>query len=263
VRLAVTTLLLVGCASPSDPPGPPPSSPITTATFNTAGPMIDDPVAGPAIANQLAAIQPDFAEIEECECDSLLAKLPAGYALVSGSESSEVGILYASDRWEQLDHGVLQFGDDDGWGPRLARWARMGDRNSDAEIYVYATHLCVPIRTDDDRCDTDRQLGYAKRIADDMASRAQAAVLGGDLNVFDGFEHGPVISYLRDAGLVDTLRAITPDDVSTFEGNDWAPPGRIDYVFASQPVTVLAATVATDFASDHRAVSATLLFAPQ
>lgn len=91
------------------------------------------------------------------------------------------------------------------------------------------------------------------------ATRVEAQ-LGGDFNVFDGFETGPVITRLVEGGLVDTLRTVTDEAVLTFEGNTWAPSGRIDYLFATAPLDVTAAAVATDSASDHRPVSATLAF---
>jgi endonuclease/exonuclease/phosphatase family metal-dependent hydrolase len=99
-------------------------------------------------------------------------------------------------------------------------------------------------------------------MLDDITHRDAPVVLGGDLNVFDGFEDDPALRLLIDSGLVDTLREVSDADVTTFEGNTWAPAGRIDYVLATAPVDVLAASVAEDSASDHRPVSATLSFPP-
>jgi hypothetical protein len=53
----------VGCVD--QVPAPPPPVPVTSVAFNVAGNLIDDPVTVPHIADQLAALHPDFAELEE------------------------------------------------------------------------------------------------------------------------------------------------------------------------------------------------------
>jgi endonuclease/exonuclease/phosphatase family metal-dependent hydrolase len=186
--------------------------------------------------------------------------LPDTYRLVSGRSDSEVGILYAADRWQELDAGVLDLGNDDGWGNRIVRWAKMGYIGTDSGVYVYATHFCVPIRPSEDRCDVDRQVAHARRIVEHIESHDSAAILGGDFNVFDGFEEGPVVSFFKGHGLVDVLREVTAQPVITFEGNDWAPAGRIDYLFATRGVHVSAASVGEGSGSDHRFVAGTMLF---
>lgn len=233
---------------------------MTSISYNVAG-ILGEPETGQVIADELAALHPDFVGMQECDDgDALLARLPAGYALVDGYQDSELAIVYASDRWDVADHGRMEFGNDDGWGMREAAWARMRHVPDDSEVTLYTTHLCVSIRTPNDPCDANRQLEYVRKIVGDIESRGGAAVLGGDLNVFDGFESGPVISYLTQHGMVDTLRQITSDPVTTFDGNSWAPAGRIDYLFTTSPVDVLAASVGADSVSDHRLVAATVTF---
>lgn len=260
MRIGACALALLGACNATDGPLPPPPAPVTSVSFNIAGETIVDPVSGPAIADQLAALQPDFAELQECACDHLLERLPDKYRLVTGAAASEIGIVYDAERWQQLDEGTIDLGNDDNWGDRIVRWAKLGYRGTDAGLYVYATHFCVPIRPAEDRCDTDRQIAHARKIVDHINSHDAVAVVGGDFNVFDGFEAGPVIRLFTDQGLVDTLREVTAEPVTTFEGNSWAPAGRIDYVFATAPARVLAASVAEASASDHRPVAATIAF---
>lgn len=232
-------------ASPS-----PPAEPVTAVTFNVAG------KSDPELANELLSLRPDFVALQESD-GALVEQMPT-HEMVD--EIERVGIAYLADRWRVIYDGVITFGDHDRWGPRVARWARMSELGTGAEVVVYSTHLCVPIRAPDDPCDTDRQLAHARLLVTHMRSHDAPIVLGGDLNVFDGFEDGPVVRYLASNGFVDTLRAVSDDDVTTFEGNSWAPAGRIDYVFASQPVLVLDASVVAESLSDHRPVIATLQF---
>jgi len=258
-RAWLVALGLGGCDVTLIPPG----GPITAVSFNVQGSdAIGDPETGPAIAGELAALEPDFAALQECvSCDLLLDHLPARYALVDLGDS-EIGILYDRDRWDVGVDGLIDLGDQDGWGVREARWASFFERATNALVFVYSTHWCVPIRSSDDACDEDAQLAHARTIAEDAARHDAPVILGGDLNVFDGFEDGRVLAYLTSSGLVDTLREVTSAPVITFDGNTWAPPGRIDYVLASSPVDVLDASVAAASASDHGPVSATLSFTP-
>jgi endonuclease/exonuclease/phosphatase family metal-dependent hydrolase len=256
----ITVLAASGSCTERRMLGPAPPDPITTVTFNIAGTTIEDPIAGPSIVAQLSRGDPDFMLLQECLCDKLAPMLPSNYKLTKGSEGSEVGIAYDAQKWLEIDTGVLELGNDDGWGKRLARWSWMQLSGGDSKIHVYSTHFCVPIRNDQDACDTGRQLAYAEQIVRDIDERSGAAIFGGDLNVFDGFASGPVVEFFRSHGLIDTLSAVTSDNPDTFEGNDWAPPGRIDYIFASQPARVEAASVAETSASDHRPVTSTVDF---
>ena len=173
-----------------------------------------------------------------------------------------MGLLYDATRWELRDRGRIALGDDDdGWGPRYAEWGLFAD-GGERGIVVYSTHWCVTIRSPDDACDAERQLDYADSILDAI-DPGLPAVVAGDFNVFDDFEDGQVVAYIKDAGLVDAYRSMNPTgDATTFIGNDWAPSGRIDYIFATAPVDVIAADIrsAPDAASDHHAVTATLAF---
>jgi hypothetical protein len=129
-----------------------------------------------------------------------------------------------------VDRGVLRLGNDDDWGRREIRWAEFRGREAPtaSPIYVYSTHWCVTIRNTDDECDVEKHLEYAELVLDDIAQRDGPAILGGDFNVFDGFEDGPVVQLFVERGLVDTLRAVTRAPVITYQGNNSFPPGRID-----------------------------------
>lgn len=161
----------------------------------------------------------------------------------------------------------LRLGDnDDGWGERVAHWARLYERSTGAPLDVYSTHFCVPIRRDDDACDEVRQLDYLAAILRHMDHRVSPAVpvvLSGDLNLFVGFADSDAIRVVLAAGLLDAFAGASPEDAGpTFLGNHWAPPGRIDYIFASAPVTLSEACLLGDGGSDHVALFAELAFGP-
>ena len=248
-------LVLAACSSTAPPVV------VDVVTLNVeGGDTITDPVRGQAIADQLAALHPGVALVQECvSCGALHDRMPAGYGLVDAPDS-ELGILYRAADWTLADTGTIVLGDgDDGWGLREARWAELSATEGGGTLYVNSTRFCVPIRATDDPCDTDRQLVYAGAVLDDIAARDAPVILGGDFNVFDGFERGPVIGLLRDRGLVPTLDG----SAATFGGNTWAPAGRLDYLFANSPVHVLAAWVQRTSASDHRPVSAIVASPPR
>lgn len=260
LALAAATVPLGGCGDNDEATAPVES--LTAISFNVHGrDAIADPVIGQAIADQIDAIRPEFSALQECvSCELLLARLPAGYSLVADNDAA-VAIMYRTEAWEVVESGLIVLGEnDDGWGSRKARWAVFHDLESEAEVRVYSTHWCVTIRNPDDGCDVDKHLVYAGKILDHIATRALPTILGGDFNVFDGFEDGPVIEFLGAHGLVDTLRQVSEEEVITYQGNDSFPPGRIDYVFASRPVDVTDAGVDLESASDHRPVRATLSF---
>ncbi|MCA9677223.1 MAG: endonuclease/exonuclease/phosphatase family protein [Myxococcales bacterium] len=239
-----------------------PIASLTVTTFNVAGDAaLADPRVARAITVELVGLAPDVALLQECAaCERVLATLPAPYALFHRA-GSELAFVYDASRWDVVADGALRLGnDDDGWGRREARWIELLSRDDDAPVVAYSTHFCVPIRSADDPCDTDRQLAYARRVVAQLGRRDVPVVLGGDLNVFDGFAAGPVVAALEAGGLVDPLRAVDAAATATFEGNAWAPPGRLDYLFATPPVEVLAASIATASASDHLPVTATLAF---
>ncbi len=219
------------------------------------------------LATQIAAIAPDFVALQECAfCDRLLDQLPERYRLIAPTEAG-VAIAYDGRAWAVAASGELVLGDDDdGWGPRRARWARFRRVDGESVIDVYSTHFCVSVRSRDDRCSAERQRAYAEAIVADLHERASAAaIIAGDLNVFEGFEAAPAVRFFTGNAmrpLVDVFRAAHPKEGgATFAGNDFAPPGRIDYLLATRPVRVLlASTPEAPGLSDHRPVVARLAF---
>jgi endonuclease/exonuclease/phosphatase family metal-dependent hydrolase len=273
-KVALPLLAVAVCAACADdvpaPPGPaavPPSGAIVGMTFNVAGAATTaDPVAGPTMAMQIEGSGADVVMLQECTgCPAFLSLLPDRYGLVH-DEGSEVAIAYDDDRWRPIADGSIVLGEnDDGWGRREARWVRLVERDGDGMFDVYSTHWCVTIRRDDDPCTPERHVDYARQIVDDLAARvSRFALVGGDLNVFDGFEDSLAVRYLEAQGLVDVFREVSDEDGITFQGNSWAPPGRIDYVFSTSPVDVHDATVDTSHpapgGSDHYPVIVTVSF---
>jgi endonuclease/exonuclease/phosphatase family metal-dependent hydrolase len=239
-----------------------PVEPVTAMSYNVA--QIDGGDRAAQVADLIAATHPDFVALQECvSCDAwLAAELGSGFEV--RPSRSGVAIGHESSRWVVSDEGVLSLGDnDDGWGERVAQWGLFSTADGQA-IYVYATHWCVTIRQLDDACTVDRQLEYAQSLVDHIQGRAFPGipvVVAGDLNVFDGFEGGEVISFLTDSGLEDLFRLANPDaDGTTFLGNSWAPRGRLDYVFSTAPVDVIDARIDQVDASDHYPVVATVQY---
>ncbi len=228
------------------------------------------------IADHITATQADFVALQECaNCDELRELLPSTYNLET--PRSGVSILYDHSQWLPTHSDFLTLGvDDDGWGERVLHWTRFEQLDSLAAegsghcVNVYSTHWCVPIRNPDDECDVSLQLGYAEKslhfLEERQADRAPS-LLAGDFNVFDGFETGAVIEHLTSAGLIDVLRASGSTDMGpTFQGNSWAPAGRLDYIFADSEVDIVDAyidrSVPDGAGSDHYPVVSTLRFVP-
>jgi endonuclease/exonuclease/phosphatase family metal-dependent hydrolase len=275
--LGLASLAAGGCAPGElaeacwqQPPGGAAAAPVpvTVMSYNLANEGAG--ARGETIAAHILATAPDLVAAQECAgCDFLLGEL-GGRFEATGPQVAGVAILYDPSAWVALSSGTIPLGEnDDGWGPRVAAWGRFAHVLTGERLDLYSTHFCVTIRSTEDSCTEERQLDYALQILEHARARTPPetpVVLAGDLNVFDGFEHGPVVSFLLDAGLVDLYRAADPEgDGTTFPGNAWAPPGRIDYIFAIPPVEVADAYVDRDSVedgagSDHYAVVATAVF---
>ena len=240
-----------------------PAHPLTTMAYNVA--QIDGGDKMIAITDEISTGRPDFLALEECvDCDLWLsAELGPDIEVVPSR--SGVAIAYDPSRWRMTEGDVLSLGDnDDGWGERIAQWGLFSTDDGEA-IYFYATHWCVTIRRPDDACTVDRQLEYAESVVQHIQDRAVPqipVVVAGDFNVFDGFEDGEVISFLKEEGLTDLFRVTNPDaDGTTFLGNSWAPSGRLDYLFSTAPVEVIDARIdQVEEASDHYPVIATVQY---
>ncbi len=263
---AVLAALVIGCGGDDVVCGE--AVPVTAVSYNVADQIGTS--NGDNIAAQLAAIAADFIGLQECPgCSALVEQLPEGYEMTATPRAG-VAIVFDSSRWRAEEQGVFPVGDnDDGWGERVVMWARFGNVATGHCVYFYTTHWCVTVRTPDDACDEERQLDYAAATLDHIGARevGQAPVLlSGDFNVFDGFEDGRVVDYLGAGGLIDVFRVADPDgDGTTFVGNDWAPAGRLDYIFATAPVEVIDAfidrdSIAAGEGSDHHPVIGSVRF---
>ena len=263
ILVMVSACLIAACGQDDQIGGP--AAALVAMQYNVA--QQGEGARGAAIVDDINSVMPDFLAAEECtNCDWLAAG--ADLALTE-SGAADVGLAYDESRWMLAERGAFPLGEnDDGWGHRVTKWGLFEDVRTGFAVYVYATHWCVTIRTPDDACDVAKQLSYFEITRRQIAGRTYPdlpVVLAGDLNVFDGFEDGPVIEEIERSGFVDTVRARGPvADTSTFQGNAWAPPGDIDYIFAMSPVEVEDAyvdrSVPVGEGSDHFAVVSRILF---
>ena len=240
--------------------------PITAMTYNLANATS---VRAQTIAQHIEGVSPDFVGAQECgECPSFVEQLPPAYELVADARAG-VALFYDASTWQVEEQNSVRLGNnDDLWGERVASWARFLHLETNQEVRLYSTHWCVTVRSSDDECDEVRHLEYAETLLGDIvcASDDAPVMVLGDFNVFDGFDQGLVVETLVGSGLNDVFRSANPSaDGTTFQGNDFAPAGRIDYVFASEPVEVLSSKIERDAipdgqGSDHYAVTATVLF---
>jgi endonuclease/exonuclease/phosphatase family metal-dependent hydrolase len=230
-------------------------------SWNLQGASPGDRAHVAALGARISTLRPDFIAVQECE--DCAGVLPASHRLVGASEAG-VGLAYDVRRWELLADGVLPLGvNDDGWGPRVARWGRFVQIGGHESVVVYSTHWCVPVRSATDACTAAQQVGYARQMVSHarLVGGAAPVVIAGDLNVFDGFQRSAAIRYLThpDSGfdLADPGAA-----VPTFAGNDFASGGRIDYVLVRGAEITGAPPLALDpRLSDHAPVVADLALA--
>jgi endonuclease/exonuclease/phosphatase family metal-dependent hydrolase len=264
---------LLGCAGQSDPVAPLSGDvPVTIMTYNVAqltrtgewGKLEN-------LAEQIAQIGPAFAGVNECEpCEELIDLLPAAYDLVASARAG-VSVIYDSSRWTLDDHGFIRLGEnDDGFGERVALWARFGDNETAGRVLVYATHWCLRTRSDDDACDVERHLIYADRILRHIRDREPndlPVILTGDLNIGEQTADEPILGYLAESGLIDAHRVQQPTgDIITLPGapDNEIIPSRADYILATPPVDIVEAyvdeTIPRGTGSDHYPAVATIRF---
>lgn len=212
---------------------------------------------GVAIVNYMAEKKPDFIGAEECEgySDWILQRL-SGYA-ASGDEKHGVNIFYKKEIWIPEESGFINIPEQDQWGQRVMRFTKFKHIETGKRLAFYTTHWCV--------CSDAKLLNTAEAVAVNILEftpEGYGAILTGDLNVFDNFENGMAVRYLK--GLYgnnkfpmrDTFRDLFPNA----DGSTFGAAGKIDYIFASGLLT-------TDYAeidrsatvSDHYPVIAEVL----
>lgn len=280
--LLATAAALGACAS-----GPPaaPDAPVRVMSFNVRVDVASDGLdAWPHRVEAVAATvrQADVAGVQEATAAMLdtlalrlrdFARLGTGRDADGGGEQS--AILYRPDRFDRLDDGTFWLSPtpdvpgSQGWDaalPRIATWARLRDRRTGRALVVVNTHF--------DHVGQTARRESARLVADRALAIADGAplVVMGDLNAPDGSDVVRTFAaVLRDTRLVSE----TPPSggAATWNGFGRDPDGeRIDYVFVSDGVRVLAAatldrtigdvlgTAATRLPSDHHAVTATVSF---
>jgi len=187
-------------------------------------------------------------------------------------------ILYNSARFEMVDGGTFwlsEMPDVKGsfsWGSacvRICTWARLIEKSTGKELWVYNTHL-------DHVSQTAREKGVeliSRRIAE--RDGEGPVVLMGD---FNAGEDNAVVKFLTGGGaigrvmvdvvMVDTFRVVRPTakEVGTFNAFAGKTDGaKIDFIFTQAETEVLNAEIVRDnldgrYASDHFAVTAKILF---
>jgi endonuclease/exonuclease/phosphatase family metal-dependent hydrolase len=273
---AAAVLAATACGDSGSAPDPTPLSgdvPVTAVTYNVFGQrtLQREPEKGEAIAAQLAQLAPDFIGVNECDaCGGLVELLPAHYEMVSGETLRGVGVIHDTRRWRLEDHGALTLGgNDDGWGERVALWARFAHIETGGALLFYATHWCVATRSPDDLCDSARHLEYADTVLAHAEARRPPdlpVLLTGDLNIGEQDGGGQVLAHLSERGFIDTHRVVEPEgEIFTYQGNEIAPPARADYILVSSPAEIVEAyvdreTVPEGSGSDHWPAIATVRY---
>lgn len=230
------------------------------------------------VHEQIARAAPDFVGMQEVLPNQRadVAKM-IGDRFASLSRTREADpdkgeactLWYRTDRWrlDDTDHGTFWLSEtpevpgSKSWDsslPRLCTWGRFIDKQTGRALYVFNTHF-------DHRGEQARRQS-AKLIAERIKSRKhidEPAILTGDLNA--GEDSAPIAT-LRDAGFIDTFRAVHPDAkiVGTFNGFAGKSDGaKIDYIFTDGPARAIASKIHADaiddrWPSDHFALSATI-----
>ncbi len=222
--------------------------------------LIQNPWKGDNMMALLNGYAPDFVSAQEVEGQGawILDQLQGNYAS-AGAELHGLAIFYDDDTWDLLDTGIVYLDEMDQWGQRISRWGYFEHEASARRLYVFDTHWCV--------CSGMQLLGSATTVVDAIVARddpSAPVLFNGDLNVFEGLEDSLAVQYLKGGlgspvTMVDTFRVVEPDAW----GSTFGAAGKIDYVFATTDLEVLAAsidreTITPGEGSDHDPVLATV-----
>lgn len=227
------------------------------------------------VADFLRREQPDLIGWQETlrdQLDDLHRDLPAYAELGVGRDDGKTkgeysAILFRKDRLSPEKSGTFWFcetPDKPGtntWGRnnmrRVCTWARFTDNLTHKSFWHFNMHL-------DDQSQVSREKSIdllLKRIA----ARGDDApvIVTGD---FNAGESNPAAVHMRQAGWLDTLRVLHPNeperDVGTFQGFKGVTTGeKIDYIFVRPGTRVLGAAIHRDhrgdvYLTDHYPVSA-------
>lgn len=237
----------------------------------------------PGVVRMIREEAPDFIAVQEArhgQVADLWASLPEyeflGVGRDDGIRAGEyAGIFYLRDRFEAdpTEGGTFWLSDTPQtpgsatWGnsiPRVVVWRRFTDRASQRSFAVYNTHW--------DHIHQGSRLKSGEMMRRHITSRThpqEPAVVLGD---FNSIESNPALLRLRGAAddphhLVDTFQALHAGEKRRTTLHFWR--GRrdgflkVDHIFASQPVRVLAAAIRDKdqpMVSDHFPVVAEISF---
>ena len=232
----------------------------------------------PLVASLIGYHQPDLIGVQEAfrrQLDEITTDHPEyawfGVCRNDGSTTPDPdgefsAILYRKDRFDKLDGSTFWLSPEPeqagskGWDaafPRIVTWARLRDKVSGGEFYMFNTHF-------DHMGDTAR-LESAKLILRKIKAIAGGApvVLTGDFNSrndsapYQWITHGDKDLVLKDAMYTSQVPHHGP--VGTFSGSFTLPgvgDNRIDFIFTTDRVRVLRHAILSDswdgrLPSDH------------
>jgi endonuclease/exonuclease/phosphatase family metal-dependent hydrolase len=277
------TLLFLLCLMPALAASAAPRSqaPINVATYNLRNSHADDgPNAWPARKDMVKALiryhEFDIIGTQEGYADQIedLAQMAefdhVGVGRDDGISAGEhSAIFFRKSRFALLDKGDFwlsetpdrpSFGWDARCCHRLVSWARLRDRSSSRELFVFSLHF-------------DHEGELARRASADLVlrkiagiARGAPAICVGDFNSTpDTVQIRTMSKAMRDARQASKTPPYGP--AGTFNGfrRDEAPAERIDYVFVDRHFDVLKYAALNDsldqrYPSDHFPVVARVVF---
>jgi len=250
--VAVLALLGLGCASA-------PAPELAVMTFNVRYGTADDgpnawPLRRELLIETIAAAQPDVLGLQEAlrfQLDELHAALPEfnelGVGRDDGAAAGEyAAMLYRPSRLTAEESGTFWLSDtpevpgSTSWGNHITRictWARFRDRETGASFAVFNVHL-----DHESQPSRERAVALVLARADSLAPGLPHLVTGD----FNAGEDNPAVTAMRQAGFIDTYRAVDPDPSGdgTFGGFQGDSSGaKIDFVFARGPWRVRSADI--------------------
>jgi endonuclease/exonuclease/phosphatase family metal-dependent hydrolase len=230
------------------------------------------------VHQQIVFVEPDFVGMQEVlpnQREDVAKMIGDKFASLSRTREATPDkgeactLWYRADRWrlDAEDHGTFWLSEtpevagSKSWDsslPRICTWGRFVDKQTGKAIYVYNTHW-------DHRGEQARRQS-AQLIAARIKARPhqdEPAILIGDFNA--GEDSAPIAT-LRDAGFVDTFRAVHPDAKAVGTFGAWVGKtdgAKIDYIFTDGNVRPLASKIHREaidgrWPSDHFALSVKL-----
>lgn len=287
IRICVLLLLGAACCGADTPARAEDASmDLRVMSFNIRfGTANDGPNSWPAretmVHQVIREFDPDLLgtqEVVEFQAKSLREALPGyGFIGVGRTDGKQGGefcpLMYKSDRFQLLDSGTFWLSEtpevagSKSWDsslPRIATWARLADRRTDATLLVCNTHF--------DHLGQQARLESAKLLQQRLPGLAKGApvVLMGDFNTTeDGAPYKVLTQPEEGKGIafVDSYRAVHPQrskQEATYNGfRGIAEGSRIDWIVYGPGVKASQAAIDRTqkdgrYPSDHYPVTAVL-----